>query len=86
MWCEGGEKTFIQNMIQQSKQFGQQCCWFTTLVSKQSHLKHVYDELNKVDVAEYKTISMGQGNKTSRIVVWTFLSVEDEKQWAISRF
>ena len=73
-------------MIQQSKQFGDSCCWFTTLVSKQAHLKHIYDELNKADVAEYKTISMGQGNKTSRIVVWTFLSVEDEKQWALNNF
>jgi len=36
LWTEGGEKRFILNMIRQSKQFGKSCCWFSTLVSKQS--------------------------------------------------
>lgn len=26
-------------------------------------------------------ISMGQGNKTSRIVAWTFLTAEEQKEW-----
>jgi len=37
-----------------------------------SFLKSVYSKLNEVKVADYKTITMGQGNKTSRIVAWTF--------------
>ncbi len=86
LWTEGGEKRFILNMIRQSKQFGKSCCWFSTLVSKQSNLKHIYKELDNIFAAEYKTIPMGQGNKSSRIVAWTFLSVKEEKQWINERW
>ena len=86
LWTEGGEKRFILNMIRQSKQFGESCCWFSTLVSKQSNLKHIYRELDEIMAEEYKTIAMGQGNKTSRIVAWTFLSVKEEKQWVNERW
>lgn len=72
LWCEGGEKRFVRDMIQQSKQFRTSCFWFTTLISKQTNLQSVYDELKKVDVVEQRTLPMGQGNKTSRIVAWTF--------------
>ena len=37
---------------------------------------------NKFDVAaEVKTINIGTANKISRIVAWTFLSTEEQKQW-----
>ena len=29
---------------------------------------------------------MGQGNKTSRILAWTFHNVEAQKAWAASRW
>src|SRR5690554_3578443 len=68
LWTEGGERTFILNMIQQSVAFAKSCCWFSTLVSKQSNLKYIYEALGKMEVVqEYKTIPMGQGNKISRI-------------------
>jgi len=86
LWTEGGEKRFILNMIRQSKQFGKSCCWFSTLVSKQSNLKYIYKELDQIMAQEYKTIPMGQGNKTSRIVAWTFLSVAEEKKWVRERW
>jgi len=86
LWTEGGEKRFILNMIRQSKQFGKSCCWFSTLVSKQSNLKYIYRELDEIMAEEYKTIPMGQGNKTSRIVAWTFLSVAEEKKWMKDRW
>jgi 23S rRNA (adenine1618-N6)-methyltransferase len=87
LWTEGGEKTFILNMIQQSMAFAKSCCWFTTLVSKQSNLKYIYDVLDKLEVVqEYKTIDMGQGNKISRIVAWTFLDLEEEKSWVKERW
>ena len=74
LWCDGGEKQFITNMIIQSRQFANSCYWFTTLVSKQSNLKAIYSSLKKVNAVEIKTIEMKQGNKVSRIVAWTFLS------------
>ena len=55
-------------------------------MSKQSNLKYIYRELDEIMAEEYKTIPMGQGNKTSRIVAWTFLSVEEEKKWVQDRW
>lgn len=86
LWTDGGEKRFIRRMVKESKKFGKSCCWFSTLVSKQSNLKEMYNLLDELDVEEYKTIPMGQGNKTSRIVTWTFLNHEEEKNWVKERW
>ncbi|WP_298519199.1 23S rRNA (adenine(1618)-N(6))-methyltransferase RlmF [uncultured Kordia sp.] len=72
LWCKGGEKKFIKNMIKESKQFSKQCQWFTTLVSKEVNLPAIYDALKRVNATTAHTIPMGQGNKISRIVVWSF--------------
>jgi 23S rRNA (adenine1618-N6)-methyltransferase len=76
LWCEGGEERFVVDMVQQSKEFAGSCFWFSTLVSKESSLKSIYEILRKSKATEVKTISMGQGNKISRIVAWTFLNSE----------
>ncbi len=72
LWCEGGEKKFIGNMIDESKQYAKNCKWFTTLVSKKANLPLVYKKLKSVKPKQVKTIEMGQGNKISRIVAWKF--------------
>ncbi|EIA08127.1 23S rRNA (adenine(1618)-N(6))-methyltransferase RlmF [Flavobacterium frigoris] len=81
LWCEGGELGFITQMIYESAKYPMQCLWFTTLVSKQSHLSSIYKTLNKVNVVEIKTINMAQGQKISRIIAWTFLSESQQKEW-----
>jgi 23S rRNA (adenine1618-N6)-methyltransferase len=86
LWCEGGEARFVKNMIIQSKAFGGQVCWFSTLVSKESRLKTVYQMRKKADVFEMNTIKMAQGNKQSRIVAWTFLDKDQQKVWADARW
>ncbi len=72
LWSEGGEKVFVKKMIKQSKEFSGSCKWFTTLVSKESNLKSFYKLLESENAKEVKTIPMGQGNKKSRILVWSF--------------
>ena len=86
LWCVGGEEKFVQKMIIQSKQISSSCFWFSTLVSKQSNLKNVYKELNISGAIEIKTIPMSQGNKTSRIVAWTFLTPILQKKWTNDRW
>ncbi|NRT12823.1 23S rRNA (adenine(1618)-N(6))-methyltransferase RlmF [Flavobacterium sp. 14A] len=81
LWCEGGELGFITQMIYESAKYPMQCLWFTTLVAKQSHLASIYKTLNKINVATIKTIDMAQGQKTSRIVAWTFLTEEQQQAW-----
>ncbi|PRY14975.1 23S rRNA m(6)A-1618 methyltransferase [Pontibacter ummariensis] len=86
LWCEGGEKKFVTDMVDQSKQFATSCFWFTSLVSKQANLSSIYHALKQVSAFEVKTIPMGQGNKTSRLVAWTFLSQEQQKRWAETKW
>ncbi len=86
LWYEGGERKFVRNMIRESKKFADSCFWFSSLISKQSNLKSVYEALKNAEASEVKTIPMGQGNKTSRIVAWTFLSKEQQKEWRNKRW
>lgn len=86
LWCDGGEEKFVRNMILQSKKFANSCFMFSTLISKESNLKSVYKTLEKAEVFGFETIPMGQGNKTSRIVAWTFLNTEEQNKWKNSRW
>ena len=81
LWCEGGELGFLTQMIYESAKYSMQCLWFTTLVSKKENLSSIYKTLNKVSAVTVKTIDMAQGQKTSRIVAWTFLSETQQKAW-----
>ncbi len=81
LWCDGGEIQFVKNMITQSKLFANSCCWFTTIISKQSNLKTIYKFLEQANVLQMKTIAMNQGNKMSRIVAWTFLNSKQQVLW-----
>lgn len=72
LWCEGGELRFLLDLIDESHTFRKNCGWFTTLVSKEKNLSKLYIRLKAAGVAEYKTIPMQQGTKTSRILAWRF--------------
>ena len=86
LWCKGGEEKFVQDMIRQSRQFATSCFWFSALVSNQDHLKSIYKALEKVGVAQVVTIPMGQGNKISRVVAWSFLSPKQQAAWQAARW
>lgn len=81
LWCEGGEITFIKNMIKESLEFSKNCLWFTTLVSKKENLPFIYKALKDIKAVEVKTIEMAHGQKISRIVAWTFLSKDEQKEF-----
>lgn len=86
LWCDGGEEKFVKNMIRESKLYSQSGFWFSTIISKQSNLKNAYAALKKEEAKEVKTIAMGQGNKSSRILVWTFLDEEEQQDWIKNRW
>ncbi|UXX78366.1 23S rRNA (adenine(1618)-N(6))-methyltransferase RlmF [Reichenbachiella carrageenanivorans] len=81
LWCDGGEKKFIREMVRQSSKFPTSCFWYSSLVSKQSNLNSIYEALEKANAEIVHTIPMGQGNKSSRIVTWTFLTKAQQKTW-----
>ena len=78
---EGGERAFIHRMIRESTQFAKHCFWFSTLVSKQANLKGIYQSLDNHRASRIKTIPLGTGNKSTRIVAWTFLSHAARRAW-----
>lgn len=86
LWCDGGEEKFVQRMIAQSRQFSSACFWFTTLISKQANLRSTCAALKNAGAVEVKTIDMSHGNKTSRIVAWTWLTCEQQGNWMKTRW
>ncbi len=83
---DGGEERFVRNMIRQSKKFGKSCFLFSSLISKQSSLKSAYKVLEQAEALEVKIIPMGQGNKISRLLAWTFLTKEEQKKYKEERW
>lgn len=78
LWCEGGEKGFITQMIEESAERPTQALWFTTLVSKEENLPAIYAALKEAKAAKVETINMGQGQKKSRIVAWRFMKIKKQ--------
>jgi len=71
LWCNGGEALFLKRMIKESVAFKDRVTYFTSLVSKREHLPKLEKQLTKLK-ATYFRVSMAQGNKKSRILVWKF--------------
>ncbi len=86
LWCEGGERRFVSDLIRESKKFADSVFWFSTLVSKQSNLKAYEDALDYNKATEIRVIAMSQGNKSSRILTWTFFDAEQKKAWREERW
>ncbi|MBW8360595.1 MAG: 23S rRNA (adenine(1618)-N(6))-methyltransferase RlmF [Kaistella sp.] len=84
--CEGGESAFIQKMVRESKAFSTNFYWFSTLVSKQSNLKGIYKILDEMEITQIKTLPLGTGNKSSRVIAWSFLTKEEQKEWRETRW
>lgn len=81
LWCEGGERQFLSNMISESRSYASQCFWFTSLISKKENLKPAQALLQKVNAHQVKVIEMHQGSKITRILAWTFLTQEQQQLW-----
>ena len=72
LWCEGGESGFLQTMVNESAMFARQCKWFTTLISKAENVAPAKRLIRNVGARDILEVEMEQGNKTTRIVAWTF--------------
>ncbi len=72
LWCPGGELSFIEKMIKESKIYHKQVLWFTCLVSKKDHLPQLKLILKKSQAKQVKVINMAQGQKISRFIAWSF--------------
>ncbi|MCL6264756.1 23S rRNA (adenine(1618)-N(6))-methyltransferase RlmF [Craterilacuibacter sp. RT1T] len=80
LWCEGGEAAFIARMVDESQRFATQCLWFSTLVSRSDNLADIRYALKQAGALEVKTLAMGQGQKQSRVVAWSFMDSAARQQ------
>jgi 23S rRNA (adenine1618-N6)-methyltransferase len=75
--CAGGEIAFLKRMVLESQDYGQQVCWFTSLVSKAENIPVLKKLLTEIGVKRIKVINMSQGQKVSRLLAWCFLPEDD---------
>ena len=86
LWCEGGEIRFLKQMVSESVAYGGQVCWFTSLVSKGDNIQPLKRQLKHKGARQVKVIKMAQGQKISRLLAWSFLTEEEQRQWASERW
>ncbi|MFA7892478.1 23S rRNA (adenine(1618)-N(6))-methyltransferase RlmF [Pseudomonas putida] len=81
LWCEGGEIRFVTQLINESAQYASQTLWFTSLVSKASNLPALEAALKKTGATAVRVAEMGQGQKQSRMLAWSFHDDAARKAW-----
>lgn len=81
LWVKGGELAFIKKYANESYLFKNQCFWFTILVSKKENIRKTKVILKKLNAFEVKAIPLKKGNKNTRIMAWTFLNENEQKNW-----
>lgn len=86
LWCEGGEAAFLRTMVIESADFARQCGWFSSLVSKETHLPGLYRALKQAGARRVETIAMAQGQKVSRLVAWSYLDDTERAAWRAARW
>src|SRR5690606_25573774 len=70
LWCPGGEKAFITQLIYDIQKYRKQIKWTTSLVSSKDHLKPLISVLEYHKAAQVEVIEMTQGQKKMRILAW----------------
>lgn len=70
LWCEGGERKFVRDMINESMQYKKQLGWLTTLVSNKDNLKPFIATLEYNKASKIEVINMTHGQKAIRILAW----------------
>ncbi len=74
LWCEGGERGFVGQMIRESAVFAAQVGWFSSLISKKENLQPLSLLLRQQGAGHIRVLEMGQGQKQSRVLAWSFHS------------
>lgn len=86
LWCSGGERAFVGQMIKESAIFPGKILWFTSLVSKRENLAALEVILRDVRAKEVRVVDMLQGQKKSRFLAWSFKNKDQQTEWAKKRW
>ena len=74
LWCAGGEIGFLTRMANESIEYASQVYYFTSLVSKGENIAPLKTLLSRLGAQKIDVIRMSQGQKVSRLLVWSFLA------------
>lgn len=86
LWCRGGELAFVRQMISESVDFAASVYWFTSLIARGGHLASLKQHLIKHGALDVRTVAMGQGQKQSRFLAWSFLDAGQREAWRQQRW
>lgn len=86
LWCDGGEAAFVARMITQSMAVASQVAWFSCLISKEKNLAALQQQLQKLHCPHQQVIEMHQGNKITRVLVWSWLTPAQHQVWRQHRW
>lgn len=90
LWCPGGEVAFISTLMEESRALCHQCLWFSSLVSRRDHIPLLQSKLKtlqgrnntkKTRVQDTRVVTMGQGQKSSTILFWSFHTRDQQRKW-----
>lgn len=81
LWCADGEIGFLTRMVNESVEFSGQVYWFTSLVSKSGNIPPLKKLLSRLGAQKIKVITMSQGQKNSRLLAWSFLTIQQQQAW-----
>lgn len=81
LWCPGGEEAFVKRMVMESVSLAEHCLWFSSLVAKSDCLPGILRCLKRAGAHQVETIEMSQGQKKSRLVAWSFLDPDQQREW-----
>jgi len=72
LWCADGEIGFLTRMAKESVDYSRQVYYFTSLVSKRENVSPLKKLLSRLGAQQIDVINMSQGQKVSRLLVWSF--------------
>lgn len=72
LWYPGGELAFLKRYIRESKTYGSQLGWCTSLVSSHRHLVTLKQLLQELRAQQTKIISMKHGQKDTSVLCWRY--------------
>ena len=85
LWCEGGEIAFLKRYVNESVNYSQQVGWFTSLVSKKDNIQQLSALIKKRGAKQLELVMMGQGQKKSHLLAWSFLHKHEQSAWMSQR-
>jgi len=81
LWCAGGELGFLTRMITESVECSQQVYCFSSLVSKRENVAPLQKLLSRLGASRVEVVTTHQGQKTNRLLAWSFLTAWQRQAW-----